>query len=130
MKRTRGVSRIAFITGAAMVTAAAVGQSISDVQKVAESRGLSTADLLAAAKTFVPSGMKDEYIIFSSGGHSGQVFVIGVPSMRLLRSIAVFTPEPWQGWGYGVGEEVLKEGYVDGRHRPPRIPRRQQVADR
>ncbi|MCA9280240.1 MAG: Sec-dependent nitrous-oxide reductase [Phycisphaeraceae bacterium] len=115
MKRTRGVSRIAFITGAAMVTAAAVGQSISDVQKVAESRGLSTADLLAAAKTFVPSGMKDEYIIFSSGGHSGQVFVIGVPSMRLLRSIAVFTPEPWQGWGYGVGEEVLKEGYVDGK---------------
>jgi nitrous-oxide reductase len=53
--------------------------------------------------------------MFSSGGHSGQVFVIGVPSMRMLRSIAVFTPEPWQGWGYGVGEEILREGYVNGK---------------
>jgi hypothetical protein len=25
--------------------------------------------------------------------------VIGVPSMRILGSIAVFTPEPWLGWG-------------------------------
>ncbi|HED53605.1 MAG TPA: Sec-dependent nitrous-oxide reductase [Phycisphaerales bacterium] len=85
-----------------------------DVQQAAEARGLTTADLLAAAKTFTPTGMKDEYIIFSSGGHSGQVFVIGVPSMRLLRTIAVFTPEPWQGWGYGVGEEILADGDVNG----------------
>jgi nitrous-oxide reductase len=93
----------------------AMAQSMNEVQKIARDRGLTTADLMAAARTFTPSGMKDEYIIFSSGGHSGQVFVIGVPSMRLLRTIAVFTPEPWQGWGYGVGEEVLKEGYVNGK---------------
>ncbi len=90
-------------------------QSITDVQNVAKARGLTNADLLAAAKTFMPSGQKDEYIMFSSGGHSGQVFVIGMPSMRLLRSIAVFTPEPWQGWGYGVGEEVLAAGDVAGK---------------
>lgn len=46
-------------------------QSMADVQKVAQARGLSTADLLAAAKTYTPSGMKDEFVIFSSGGHSG-----------------------------------------------------------
>jgi nitrous-oxide reductase len=100
---------------AALLAGQASAQSMSDVQKVASERGLTTADLLAAAKTFTPSGMKDEYIMFSSGGHSGQVFVIGVPSMRMLRSIAVFTPEPWQGWGYGVGEEILREGYVNGK---------------
>ncbi|KAA0217388.1 MAG: Sec-dependent nitrous-oxide reductase [Leptolyngbya sp. PLA3] len=94
---------------------AATGQSIKDVEAAAQARGLSTADLLAAAKTFTPSGMKDEYVIFSSGGHSGQVFAIGVPSMRLLRTIAVFTPEPWQGWGYGVGNEILAEGNVNGK---------------
>jgi nitrous-oxide reductase len=38
--------------------------------------------------------------LFSSGGQSGQVFAIGVPSMRLLRSISVFTPESWQGYGF------------------------------
>ncbi len=90
-------------------------QSMADVQKAAQARGLSTADLLAAAKTYTPSGMKDEFVIFSSGGHSGQVHVIGVPSMRLIRTIAVFTPEPWQGWGYGVGNDVLAQGNVAGK---------------
>ena len=58
--------------------------------------------------------MSDEYVIMSSGCHSGQVFVIGVPSMRLLKSIELFTPEPWQGNGYGVGDEILGEGNVFG----------------
>ncbi|QDU68613.1 Sec-dependent nitrous-oxide reductase [Engelhardtia mirabilis] len=89
-------------------------QSMDDVRAAATARGLTTADLLAAAKTFTPSGMLDEYVMFSSGGHSGQVFAIGMPSMRLLKTIAVFTPEPWQGWGYGVGEEVMAGGDYGG----------------
>ncbi len=110
-----GAGALALAAFLACPTSGASAQSMSDVQRIAKERGLSTGDLLAAAKTFTPSGMKDEYIIFSSGGHSGQVFVIGVPSMRMLRSIAVFTPEPWQGWGYGVGNEILKEGDVNGK---------------
>jgi nitrous-oxide reductase len=35
------------------------------------------------------------------------VIVIGVPSMRILKYIAVFTPEPWQGYGYGDQTEGL-----------------------
>ena len=88
---------------------------VSDaVSKVVGERDLTPDDVLAAVKTYTPSGRHDPYIMFSSGGHSGQVFVIGVPSMRLLRTIGVFTPEPWQGWGYGVGEEILEEGSVEG----------------
>ncbi|MCU0271181.1 MAG: Sec-dependent nitrous-oxide reductase [Acidimicrobiales bacterium] len=78
---------------------------------IAEERGLSDADVAAALKTYVPSGQIDEYITFASGGQSGQVHVIGVPSMRLLRTIAVFTPEPWQGYGYGAMET---EATLDG----------------
>jgi nitrous-oxide reductase len=55
----------------------------------------------------MPTGKHDDYIMFASGGHSGQVLVIGLPSMRQLRTIAVFTPEPWQGYGYGVLESAL-----------------------
>lgn len=99
----------------AVMAGSALGQSMNDVQAIAKERGLSTADLLAAAKTYTPSGKKDDFVIFSSGGHSGQVHVIGVPSMRLLRTIAVFTPEPWQGWGYGVGNDVLAQGDVAGK---------------
>lgn len=99
----------------AAISGSALCQSMNDVQNIAKERGLSTADLLAAAKTYTPSGKKDDFVIFSSGGHSGQVHVIGVPSMRLLRTIAVFTPEPWQGWGYGVGNDVLAQGDVAGK---------------
>lgn len=87
-----------------------------DVQRVMNERGLTPDDLLAAAKTYTPSGKIDTHLIFASGGHSGQVFVIGVPSMRQLRTIAVFTPEPWQGWGYGAGNEILKQGSSDENH--------------
>ena len=62
---------------------------------------LSGADVEAALKTYVPTGKMDEYYIFASGGQSGNVDVIGVPSMRLLKVIGVFTPESWQGWGFG-----------------------------
>ena len=79
----------------------------SSVDRVAQERALTPDDVLAAVKTYMPTGRHDEYLIFSSGGHSGQVFVIGVPSMRLLRTIGVFTPEAWQGWGYGVGQDIL-----------------------
>ncbi len=87
----------------------------ADAVAIAQARGLNPDDILAAVKTYVPTGVHDDYLIFASGGHSGQVLVIGVPSMRLLKVIAVFTPEPWQGWGYGAGEEVLAGGQVNGR---------------
>ncbi len=86
-----------------------------DAARVAKERNLTPDDVTAALKTYTPSGRLDEYVLLASGGHSGQMFAIGVPSMRLLRSIAVFTPEPWQGWGYGAGNEVLDEGNVDGK---------------
>jgi len=89
--------------------APAVGGTAQDI---ARARGLSQEDIVRAVKQFVPPGKHDDYIIFASGGHGGQVLVIGVPSMRILKVIGVFTPEPWQGLGYGAewGEQVLKEG--------------------
>ena len=81
-----------------------------------KARGLSEKDILAAAKTYQPSGRKDEYLVFSSGGQSGQVIVYGVPSMRIYKYIAVFTPEPWQGYGYDEeSKKVLEGGKINGR---------------
>ncbi|HEY6036422.1 MAG TPA: Sec-dependent nitrous-oxide reductase, partial [Kofleriaceae bacterium] len=75
-------------------------------------RHLSEADVKAALMTYTPSGRHDEYYLFASGGHSGQIVVIGLPSMRILKYIAVFTPEPWQGYGYGdeQSKKILDEG--------------------
>jgi nitrous-oxide reductase len=57
-------------------------------------------------KTYVAPGDLDEFYLFSSGGHSGQVFVYGVPSMRHLTTIPVFTPYP--GTGYGFDDDTKK----------------------
>ncbi|MBX3385034.1 MAG: Sec-dependent nitrous-oxide reductase [Phycisphaeraceae bacterium] len=89
---------------------------VGQLTRIANDRRLNVDDLLAAAKTFMPSGRHDEYVLFSSGGQSGQVFAIGVPSMRLLRSIAVFTPESWQGYGFAGDEDpVHKSLEINGK---------------
>src|SRR5262245_45237617 len=97
---------LALITGGAVAIGACSGRQIragqGDLLQLAQARGLTPEDAARALKTFVPPGGRDEYMLFASGGHSGQVHVIGVPSMRLLKTIAVFTPEPWQGYGYGA----------------------------
>jgi nitrous-oxide reductase len=79
---------------------AASAWSAETLQDVMQCRGLTEKDVLAAAKTYTPSGGRDEYTVFSSGGQSGQIIVYGIPSMRILKYIGVFTPEPWQGSGW------------------------------
>jgi nitrous-oxide reductase len=47
---------------------------------------------------------------------AGQVIVYGVPSMRILKYIGVFTPEPWQGYGYDEeSKKVLRGGWINGK---------------
>ena len=66
-------------------------------------KGDRTANALAS---YVAPGEKDEYYLFYSGGHSGQVFVAGIPSLRHICTIPVFAPYP--GTGYGFDEESKK----------------------
>ncbi|MCW8888166.1 MAG: Sec-dependent nitrous-oxide reductase [Gammaproteobacteria bacterium] len=90
--------------------------SSSTLDSVMKARGLTQKDLLAAAKTYTPTGGRDEYLAFSSGGQSGQVIVYGIPSMRILKYIAVFTPEPWQGYGFDdESKKVLAQGRINGK---------------
>ncbi len=82
------------------------------IAKLMTDRKLSEADVSAALKTFMPTGRMDDYYVFASGGHGSQVVVIGVPSMRILKYIAAFAPESWQGYGYGdQSDSVLKQGW-------------------
>lgn len=84
--------------------------------QIAQERSLTPDDINAALKTYMPSGRWDDYLMFTSGGHSGNLIVIGLPSMRILKHVAVFTPESWQGYGFGSKETeaVLDAGNVDG----------------
>ena len=92
--------------------AAYSADTLDDVMK---RRGLTQKDLLAAAKTYTPTGGRDEFIAFSSGGQSGQVIVYGIPSMRILKFVSAFTPEPWQGFGFDdESKKILAEGSPPG----------------
>src|SRR5690625_5524723 len=53
-----------------------------------------------AEKVYVPYGEYDDYYMLTSGGHSGQLFVYGIPSMRKIRTVPIFTPDPATGYGY------------------------------
>ena len=94
----------------AATPSASGGALPADAAAVAQERGLSQDDIYAALKTYMPSGQTDPFIMFSSGGQAGQVLVIGVPSMRILKVIGVFQRESWQGYGFGGSTNAVFEG--------------------
>ena len=100
--------------GSAIAASTAFGSGT--LEKVMKERGLTETDVIRAAKTYLPSGGRDEFLVFSSGGQSGQILVYGVPSMKILKYIGVFTPEPWQGYGFDEdSKKVLRQGNIRGR---------------
>ena len=109
-----GVLALVLIVGAYLVGKGSSSglAALTEASQIAQTRSLTPADVTAAVRSFVAPGQKDEYYMMSSAGHSGQVLVIGMPSMRILKVIAAFAPEPWQGFGYGAdwGEKILEDG--------------------
>ena len=61
-----------------------------------------SARSISAEKVYVAPGELDKYYAFLSGGQSGSVFVVGIPSGRLIREIPVF--EPRAAYGYAMHE--------------------------
>ena len=104
------------VAGAAVgVVGSRLGSSLAtdgQLASLASSRGLSGDEARGALQTTVPPGKYDPYFMFASSGHAGHVLVIGVPSMRLLKVIAVFTADSYSGYGFGSehGDALLRDG--------------------
>ncbi len=88
------------------VTASSVS---GELFETARTRGLSTASTKAALETFVPTGGRDTYVGVFTTGSSGRLALVGVPSMRILKYVGIFTPEPWQGFAYDDESKALLE---------------------
>ncbi|MGD9563046.1 MAG: Sec-dependent nitrous-oxide reductase [Pyrinomonadaceae bacterium] len=68
----------------------------------------------AATLTYVAPGDIDEYYLFYSGGHSGNVYVAGVPSMRHIATIPVFAKYPATGYGFDKESKEMLGGFEWG----------------
>lgn len=81
------------------------------VPKTAATNSATASD---AEKVHVPFGKYDDYYLFASGGHSGQLFVYGVPSMRKIRTVPVFSMDSATGYGYEKETKEMLGGYTWG----------------
>jgi len=88
---------------------------------------------LAAQAVYVAPGEHDRYYAFLSGGQSGGVFVVGIPSCRIIREIPIF--EPRAAYGYAVHEsdprrqELLATGGLWGDTHHPVLSETEGVYD-
>ncbi len=98
---SKGLSRRGFL-GASAATGAAVAATPfggAVMSRETWAQAVTDAQKQAMSKIHVGPGELDEYYGFWSGGHQGEVRVLGVPSMREIMRIPVFNHDSATGWG-------------------------------
>ncbi len=113
--RTGSKFRLIAMSLAAVLVIGLVGCGKKPPRRGGRGAGATGSDLTnAALATYVAPGDLDEYYLFYSGGHSGQIFVAGIPSMRHICTIPVFTPYPGTGYGFDDETKEMLEPYSWG----------------
>ena len=101
-----GTSVLAGLASAGLTMGLAACNSSTSESKGAAAGGASgaagsggTAGNVDYSQYEVPPGQLDTYYSFSSGGHSGEARIKGLPSGRLFKRIPVFNMDALVGWG-------------------------------
>ncbi|MBA1280131.1 TAT-dependent nitrous-oxide reductase [Stutzerimonas stutzeri] len=117
-----GLSRRGFLGATAVTGAAVAATAFGGAVMTREAFAAAAKD--AQSKIHVGPGELDEYYGFWSGGHQGEVRVMGVPSMRELMRIPVFNVDSATGWGLtNESKHILGDSakYLNGDCHHPHI---------
>ncbi|KLK92944.1 nitrous-oxide reductase [Microvirga vignae] len=108
-RQVLGTTAVAAAAGAAGVTG---GVSLKDAGVITPAEAQTAPSARSTANKYeVKPGELDEYYVFFSSGQTGEVRIVGLPSMRELMRIPVFNRDSATGWGQtNESLKVLTEG--------------------
>lgn len=111
----RNPSRRHFLGTTALVGAAGAGASTGIIGGMMLPNKASAAESGSMPEDHVAPGQLDEYYGIWSGGQSGEVRILGLPSMRELMRVPVFNTDFTVGWGVtDESKRVLGKDFPPG----------------
>ena len=120
---SKGVSRRSLLgTSATRAVAGGAGGSAAALAPGSAPRPARAQE--AGSSPHVAPGELDEYYVFTSGGHSGEIRIVGLPSMRELMRIPVFNREQRHRLGPDQREPPGADRGPDARDRASSWPTR------
>ncbi len=112
-RRFLSATAIAGLAGAGLSLGLA-GCKKSDTAAAGSAPAVATSGKVDYSKYEVPPGQLDTYYSFSSGGHSGEMRIYGLPSGRLFKRVPVFNMDCLVGWGVTNESKAILGTRPDG----------------